>query len=196
MDARWIAGHNGQGHVSPYDVFRGWTAEARKLFAHYPGGLRVVGDGYDLAEYAWLPKCVSNGGLDGRHAIALVNTETHWGTSLVLRRTIVETESALTLHAQFGDLEAYRSRKRLEPAALPDIAAAASLIIAVDAERMMRRVAEVGALAPVRIAIGPDDLQGDPDRRIIAAVRTHLESPNVRIEPIGWSGPKPIFIAG
>jgi hypothetical protein len=88
-----------------------------------------------------------------------------------------------------------RSR-RVELAALPDIAAAASLIIAVDAERMMRRIAEVSALAPVHIAIGPDDLQGDPDRRITAAVRTHLESPDVRIEPPGWSGAKPIFIAG
>lgn len=57
-----------------------------KLFPHYPDGLRIVGDGYDLDRYPWIPKRLKRDGIDGREAIALINATSFCGTSIVLRR--------------------------------------------------------------------------------------------------------------
>jgi nitrogen fixation protein len=188
MDGRWVAGFARNGIVSPYDIFRGWTDQAHKLFPDYPDGLRVVGDGHDLSNYPWVPKRVRAGCLDGREAIVLVNATRFWGTSIILRRGIEKDFASWTLHARFENLELYRSRKRIDLSTLPDMAAAAALILAVDAERMLRRAAEELAGPSVQIRIG-HDLDKDMRSYFVDAVHDHLQSRAIRIEPENWSGP-------
>ncbi len=188
MDGRWVAGFCGGGSVSPFDIFRGWTDEAHKLFPHYPDGLRVVGNGQNLNSYPWIPKHLKNNDLDGRDAIALVNATLFGGTSVVLRRRIEKASAIWTLHAGFENMELYRSRKRVELSTLPDMAAAAALILAVDAERMLRRTAEESAGARVQISVR-HDLGESMNAYFVESVRAHLQTRAIRIEPEEWSGP-------
>ena len=109
MDARWVAGFMPWGGVSPYDIFRGWTDEAHKLFPHYPEGLLVAGDDFKPHNAPWLPKRLKKGGLDGRDAIALINANEFWGTSVVLNRRIERSATHWTLVASIEDLELFRA---------------------------------------------------------------------------------------
>jgi len=188
MDGRWVAGFSKWGGVSPYDIFRGWTDDARKLFPHYPEGLRVIGGNRDLASYPWVPKRLKAGGFDGREAVALVNATPLKGTSIVLRRKVEQGSENWILHAWFEHLEFYRSRKRVDYSTLPDLAAAAALILAVDAERMLRRAAEESAGAGIQICVRRD-LDEDMNVHFIDAVHNHLQARRIRIEPEGWSCP-------
>jgi hypothetical protein len=156
MDGRWVAGFSKWGGVSPYDIFRGWTDDAHKLFPQYPEGLRIVGDNRDLASYPWVPKRLNAGGFDGREAVALVNATPLKGTSIVLRRKVEQGSENWILRGWFEHLEFYRSRKRVDYSTLPDLAAAAALILAVDAERMLRRAAEESAGVGIQICVRRD----------------------------------------
>lgn len=188
MDGRWVAGFSQWGDVSPYDIFRGWTDEAHKLFPHYPEGLRIVGDGHELGSYPWVPPCLKVGDFDGREAIVLINATPFRGTSVVLRRRVEKDPENWTLHAWFEHLEFYRSRRRVDLSTLPDLAAAVALILAVDAERMLRRAAEgpVGLRIQVRISRKLDE---DMNAQFIDAVHNHLQTRTIRIEPEEWAGP-------
>lgn len=149
--------------VCPYDIFRSWTDDARRLFPHYPDGLRVVGDDHQLNGNFWTPKRLRRMGLDGRRAIALINATRGWGTSIVLNREIEAHDTVWTLRARFTELELFRSRKRAEASTLPDIAAAAALILAVDAERMLRRATEFPSTPTIgRSAASPRDVLARP----------------------------------
>jgi predicted nucleotidyltransferase len=188
MDGRWVAGYSDWGGVSPYDVFRGWTDDAHKLFPDYPDGLRVVGDGCDLRNYPWVPKCLKASGVDGREVIALVNATAFSGTSVALQRRIEKDSTTWTLNAWFENLELYRSRKRIDLSTLPAMAAAAALILAVDAERMLRRAAEESAALSIQIRIR-HGLDKDMNEYLVEAVHDHLQTRAIRIEPESWSGP-------
>lgn len=190
MDARWVAGFWEAGVVSPYDIFRGWTDDAHALFPHYPDGLRVVGDDHNLRHYPWTPKRLKKAGLDGRNAVALINATTWWGTSLVLQRHIEMDATHWTLHAVFSDIQLHRARKHLDLITLPDMAAVTALILAVDAERMLRRAAELSDSPTVRIHIDDAGLSEDLQSYFVESVRAHLESRTIRIEPADWAGEK------
>jgi hypothetical protein len=192
MDARWVAGFSNWGGVSPYDIFRGWTDDAHKLFPHYPDGLRIVGDGHDPDRYPWVPKRLKRDGLDGREAIALINATSFRGTSVILRRTIQKQPTIWSLHAWFDDLEVYRSRKRVDLSTIPDIAAAAALILAVDAERMLRRAAEDPTGPRIQICIA-HNLSEDMNAHFVETVHGHLQTRAIQIEPESWSG-SPVYV--
>lgn len=180
MDARWVAGFGGSGMVSPYDIFRGWTDDAHALFPHYPDGLRVVGDNHNLRNYPWTPKRLKKQGLDGRNAVALINATAWWGTSLVLRRHIEIDTAHWTLHAGFSDIQFHRARKHVHLVTLPDMAAVTALILAVDAERMLRRAAELSDPPAIRIRISDVGLSEDLRSHFAEVVRDHLDNRAIR----------------
>jgi hypothetical protein len=188
MDGRWITGFHDWGDVSPYHIFRGWTEEAHKLFPEYPKGLSVVGDGVRLDGHRRIPKRLKRKGLDGREAIALVNATPFLETSIVLKRRIEKTQTTWILHASFEDLEAYGKRKRVDIAALADMAAAAALILAVDAERMLRRAAEETATPAIQLKIDESSLGEDINIDFVGIVHKHLQMRTIRIEPEEWRG--------
>jgi predicted nucleotidyltransferase len=194
MDARWVAGFWEVGVVSPYDIFRGWTNDAHALFPRYPDGLRVVGDDHNLSHYPWTPKRLKKPGLDGRNAVALISATEWWGTSLTLRRHIEVSPSSWTLRAGFSDLQLYRARKYADWATLQDLAAVAALILAVDAERMLRRTSELLQPPTVRIAIDDDGLTDDIRPDFVEPLRAHLAERTIRIEPPDWTGEKVVLI--
>jgi len=186
MDARWVAAYWDWGTVSPYDIFRGWTDDAHNLFPHYPEGLRIGGDDFRPRGDFWTPKRLAAKGLDGRNAIALINATQWWGTSIVLCRKIETGAELWALDASFSDFELYRSRKRLEPTTVPDIASATALILAVDAERMLRRSAELPSAPSVEIRItGIADNQA-LQSQLVSRVHHLLKTRAIRIEPLGW----------
>lgn len=188
MDARWVAGFEKTGMVSPYDIFRGWTDDARKLFPHYPAGLRVVGDDYQLNADFWMPKRLRRKGLDGRHAVALINATQWWGTSIVLNREIKASDAVWTLRARFTEFELLRSRKWPEVSTLPDIAAAAALILAVDAERMLRRATELPSGPTIQIDLRSDANEENLCGFFYEPTRELLHERAIRIEPPDWTG--------
>lgn len=184
MDGRWICGFQAWGSVSPYCIFRGWTDEAHALFPRYPEGLAVACDDFKPHKPIWLPKRLKKGGLDGRSAIAIVNANEFWGTSVVLRRRIDRSDAVWTLEACFEDVELFRSRRSIVPSTIPDLAAAAALILAVDAGRMLRRSMETLPSPAVQIRIG--DEASDRSMQISDAVVELLGRRAVRIEPLHW----------
>lgn len=195
MDARWVAGFWEIGEVSPYDIFRGWTDDAHALFPNNPDGLRVVGDDHNLSHYPWTPKRLRKPGLDGRNAVALISATKWWGTSLILHRHIEVSPSSWILHAGFSDLQLYRARKYADWATLRDLSAVTALILAVDAERMLRRTSELPQPPTIRIAIDDnggltDDIRPD----FLEPLRAHLAERTIRIEPPDWTGEKAVLI--
>ncbi|MER8748097.1 hypothetical protein NKH57_02285 [Mesorhizobium sp. M1050] len=186
MDARWVADYRKWGNVSPYDIFRGWTDDAHKLFPHYPEGLRVAGDDFRRHSEFWVPKRLGATGLDGRSAVGLMNRTQWWGTSIVLCRRIETTAKLWTLDASFSDLELYRSRKRLELMTLPDLASVTALILAVDAERMLRRAADSLAPPSIEIRIAGVTDNRDFQSHFVEPLHNLLKTRAVRVEPPGW----------
>jgi predicted nucleotidyltransferase len=185
MDGRWIAGFSGCGEVSPYRIFRGWSDEAHALFARHPSGLwvgRGVDDGFRLA---WRPNSLQNRALDGRNAIAIVNATGNGGASVVLCREIALAPAGCRLCARLEDGK--RRRARLDNHAIPDIASAAALIVAVDAERILRRLEEAKSDLPVVVSV-----EGDDRVDVVAALKdevvNRLVDRAVRIEPLNWRG--------
>lgn len=188
MDARWVAGFWEVGAVSPYDIFRGWTDNAHALFPTYPDGLRVVGDDHDLSRYPWTPKRLKKPGLDGREAIALISATKWWGTSVILHRHIEMSQTEWKLKASFSDLQLHRARKYADLATLNDLAAVTALILAVDAERMVRRTSELSHPPTIAIAIDDSGLTDEVRVDLVEPLLAHLNERAVRIEPADWKG--------
>jgi hypothetical protein len=107
-----------------------------------------------------------------------------------LRRRIEQSEDAWTLNAWFEDLELFR-RRRIDEITIPDLASSAALILAVDAERMLRRSAETATRPRVRIRVRYD--QADKAAPICELILSLLEEREIRIDPIGWTG-EPVTI--
>ncbi|WP_439568915.1 hypothetical protein [Sphingopyxis sp.] len=185
MDARWLTGFTYWGPVSPYEIFRGWTPECRKLFPDYPKDLRVVTDDSSLVHFPWTPKTVKRKGLDGRNAVAIVDATEWSGTSITLHRAIEKTHDRWMLRASFSDLALHRSRKYVDLYTLPDMVAAVSLILAVDAERMFRRANEAGMQSNVTIRISAEGLREDMREHFAQRIADMLARRVVAIEPAG-----------
>jgi hypothetical protein len=92
-------------------------------------------------------------------------------------------------------LELFRNRKRPEASTLPDIAAATALIIAVDAERMLRHAAELPTNPTIQIDLRPDDDTSlrqyfyEPTQRL-------LQQQAIRIAPLDWECSNLVIITG
>lgn len=185
MDGRWVAGYSNWGVVSPYDIFRGWTDDAHRLFAHYPEDLRVLAEGFDLRSFPWRPKRLSRPSLDGRESLLVMDATQWWGLSIVLHRSIDTSGMQWVLHARFSDVELNRARKRVDLASAPSIVGVVSLILAVDAERMLRRARELPDAPGVEIRIAQEGLIDDVRVHVIDEIAKTLRSRAVRIEPEG-----------
>jgi predicted nucleotidyltransferase len=188
MDGRWIAGFHALGDVSPYDIFRGWTQEAKKLFPEYPKGLRVVGNGDNQDGRRWIPKRHNSNELDGRAAIALIKETPRSGVSVILKRRLEKTQTDWTLHVSFEDVELYGRQKRNNIEELSDLSAAAALIVAVDAERMLRRAAEEIGAPAVQLKVDVAGPSQDSSVYIARIVDNLLRMRTIRIEPEEWRG--------
>jgi hypothetical protein len=189
MDARWVASYDRWGAVSPYEIFRGWTDECRQLFPHYPQNLRVAAYGDDLRSFPWLPKTLKKPGLDGRFAVAIIDATQFWGTCVTLHRSIENVAGQWFLKASFSDLVLHRSRKRVDLSTLPDMVSAVSLILAVDAERILRRAIEHDQHPGVIIQISSGDLPDDMKNYFVAEIAESLNGRAVAIEPPGTLHP-------
>ena len=173
------------GEVLPSRIFRSWSEEARALFVRHPSGLWVGRSADDGRRLAWRPKNLRSRALDGRNAIAVVNATEHGGASVVLCREIALAPAACRLCARFEHSESRRTR--LDDRAIPDIASAAALIVAVDAERMLRRLEEAKSELPVVVSV-----EGDDRVDIVGALKdeviSRLVDRTARIEPLYWRG--------
>lgn len=186
MDARWVAGYDSGGTVSPYCIFRGWTDECRQLFPEYPRTLRIAASGDELRNFPWLPKTIKRPGLDGRSAVAIVSATEFWGTSVTLHRSIQDISGEAVLKASFSDLLLHRSRKYIDLATLPEMVSAVSLILAVDAERIIRRAIDRDIAAKVTIQISSGDLPEDMIQYFVKEIVENLVKRTVAIEPVGF----------
>ena len=183
MDARWISGFDSVGSVSPFALFRGWSDDCCQLFPHYPRNLRVTTGGGEIPCFPWTPPALKRNALDGRSAIAFVDATEAWGTSVILNRDISVSGGDWRLSARFSDLALHRSRKHINSDTLPDMAAAASIILAVDAERILRRSAEMGMETSLAIDIGGEDLPAMIQTHFVTRICDMLDRRAIRVEP-------------
>lgn len=98
------------------------------------------------------------------------------------------------LRASFSDLALRRSRKYVDLASLPDMVAAVSLILAVDAERILRRATEADSLPKVTIQISQGDLPEDMRDHFAQEIADMLTRRAVAIEPKGEGGTASIVL--
>ena len=183
MDARWVAGYDRRGEVRPYDMFRGWTEDCMRLFPDHPRHLRVAAFGDDLGRFPWTPAVLKRPDLDGCGAVAVVHATDFSGMCVTLHRLIEEEDSGALLTASLGDLLLHRNCKRADPAGVPEMVAVISLILAVDAERALRRAAERSGPAKVTIRVLADDLPDEIQVHLRDKVVDTLAQRVVAIEP-------------
>jgi hypothetical protein len=185
MDARWVAGYNRRGAVLPYHIFRGWTEPCKQLFPECPRNLRIAADGDELESFPWLPETLKRPGLDGRAAVAIISATEFWGTCITLNRSIEETQDGTLLKACFSDLLLHRSRKYIHLRTLPEMVSAVSLILAVDAERTLRRA--IGRNMPPKaiIQICAGGLRDVMRRHFAEKIAETLRRRAIAIEPVG-----------
>lgn len=74
------------------------------------------------------------------------------------------------------------------------MAAVTALILAVVAERMLWRAAELSDSPTVRIHIDDTGLSEDLRSYFAAPVRDHLDGRTIRIEPQNWTGAKALIL--
>ncbi len=102
-------------------------------------------------------------------------------------REISVEPKGCVIQARFEDAELYRARKRLDPSVAGEIASAAALIIAVDAERVFAGLSEADAEVAVSVSIEGDDGIGSHRGGQNGGCQ-RLAGRAVRIEPSGWTG--------
>lgn len=188
MDGRWVAAFDPRGKVSPYGIFGGWTEDAYRLFPDFSRELRVLTDGHDDDGAAWSPKLAKVEGGDGRASLVIMDFRLGRGVAVELKREIESTPEAWTLRWSFGRIEVERHRKTIDVRVAENIAAVATLILAVDAERMLRRAAEVGQGIPVTISSDVEDATDRTKALLRDLVGANLAERKTYIEPLGWQG--------
>lgn len=185
MDGRWVTAFDPWGDVSPYCMFRGWTNDAHRLFPDFPRELRVFADGHDAQKLTWRPKLLKDASIDGRSSLVITNTCGRTSVALALNRQIETTPEAWTLRASFGPMEVARNLKRVDFGVLIHIAAVTTLILAVDAERMLRRKFETDETAAVQISINFEETDCDVASCLSDWVKSNLIERITFIEPAG-----------
>jgi hypothetical protein len=185
MDARWVSGFQPSGYVEPSPIFRGWTDDARRVFSRYPRDLRVFVDDFVLGQFPWRPKALKAGGLDGRQRVLIANATEFSGVSIVLNRRIEILPDRWVLHAELSNVELYRSRLYVDLASLSPIQGAAALILAADAEHMVRRAFEVEARPAIEIRLGRGNVLPDIQNWLIDTLYRMIKTRMIAIEPAG-----------
>ncbi len=185
MDGRWVSGYHRWNTVHPYDIFRGWTDDARNLFPSYPNNLRVFGSGGEPFNWTWLPRTMKRPECDGRNQVIIGNKDGDLGISVCLRRQIEQTVDTWTLNIHFQDIETSRKRKRFDFLSVHEMYGAALLIIATDAERMLRRAKEITPRPDVQIVIYKSD-DKLLNENFVNDVFCRLDARTVRVEPENW----------
>lgn len=184
MDARWITGFTGWQMVSPYDLFRGWTEECRRLFPGYPETLRVAASAAELAAIGGRSSATSVA-LDGRNAVVIADIAKRRGTRVTLTRAIDASGDVPILRAALVDGEFKGSPKYRDPLSMRYMAAAISLILATDAERLLRRASEEGRDPHVTIALSGAELAEELRTFFVEGTAGILTRRDVAIEPFG-----------
>jgi hypothetical protein len=177
------------GSVSPHNIFGGWTEAARTLFSRYPDGLRVLAAEYDLSNFPVAPKRLAKPGLEGRRRVLVAKALEWWGgASVVLCREMPKTDRP-TLRATFESQQLFRLRTQFYLTLIDDLASAIALILATDAERMMRRASDLGNPQCVAIHIDGGELMEPFRSELLSAIMDRLVHRSVEIEPPLWEGP-------
>lgn len=185
MDARWITGFTGWQSVSPYHIFRGWTEECRRLFPGYPDALRIAASADELAAIGFSRAGVTGVPLDGRTAVVVADISKRRDTRVTLTRAIDATGDGAILRAALVDAECKGNPKYRDPLAMRYMAAAISLILAADAERVLRRASEEGRDPRVTIALCGADLPEELRTYFVTGTAGVLTRREVAIEPLG-----------
>lgn len=89
------------------------------------------------------------------------------------------------LRASFSDLLLHRSRKYIDLATLPEMVSAVSLVLAVDAERVLRRSIDRDMPVKLTIQIVAGDLPDDIRDYFIEEIVETLAKRTIAIEPAG-----------
>lgn len=188
MDGRWVAAFDPRGKVSPYGIFGGWTDDAHRLFPDFSRELHILADGHGVDGTTWSPKLEKATGFDGRESLIIMDSHLGRGVAVTLKRDMELTSEAWTLHWTFAQVEMERKRRSIHVRAAENVAAVATLILAVDAERMLRRAADLGLSIPVLIS--PDAADGTDRTKslLVDLVVANLAERTTYIEPSGWPG--------
>jgi hypothetical protein len=190
MDGRWVPGFQDWGEVCPSSIFRGWTKDARRVFAAYPWNLRVFADGYKQNDFPWVPEALKRGGIDGRSLLLVVAVDAGavdcCGVSVVLSRRIEITDDKWTLYAEMVDVELHHARPVVDPQSLSPIVGAIALVLAADAERMVRRAAELPTMPAIAISLKRAGLVDMLQRFLIDQIHKKIKSRVVAVEPEGF----------
>lgn len=186
MDGRWLAGYSPGGRVSPQDIFRGQSEDAHRLFAEYSGNLRIAADGADLPSFPWVPRRLQWSGIDGHSLLLIVDATATSGMSLVLGRRLTTSGRTWKLDVRLRDLEFQGSGVEMATSHAASIVGAVSLLLAVDAEHMVRRANELGQKPKINIKIGQPS-RSALQALIVDPVIKKLRSRAIRIEPVGWA---------
>lgn len=186
MDGRWLAGYSAGGRMSPHDIFRSRSEDAHRLFAEYPRNLRIAADGANLPSFPWVPRRLQRSGIDGHSLLLIVDATATSGMSLVLRRRLTTAGRTWELDVRLRDLEFQGSGVDMASSHAACIVGAVSLLLAVDAEHMIRRANELGRKPKVKIKIVQPS-RSALQALIVDPVIKNLRSRTIRIEPVGWA---------
>lgn len=186
MDGRWVAGFKPWGTVCPPTIFRSWSKDARRVFARYPQHLRIFADGYQQHNFPWVPKALKRGGIDGRSLLLVTDAIDRWGVSVVLSRRIEIADDKWTLHAKMVDVELHHARTVVDLESLPPIVGAIALILAADAEHMVRRAAELPTMPAIAISLKRTGLVDMLQSFLIDQIHKKIRSRAVAVEPDGF----------
>lgn len=183
MDARWISGYDPSGEISPLDIFGDWTEKCRKLFQTYPHNTRLIADGFQPFNFPWTPPSAKAAQIDGRANVVIASAVGRAGLAITLNRQITVEETGGVLAASFHDMVARRERDCGDLGFLAPMIATAALILAADAERIVRRMADNGHTPAVDIVIAGAELPSGFRRRFVDEVALLLSERSVQIEP-------------
>jgi predicted nucleotidyltransferase len=184
MHARWLYSYDGPERVSPYDIFGNWEI-AEPLFPSFPDGLKVMlaGDGSDAE---WTPKAL-NKKVDGRDRVLLKVERLGAGTSVVLHRSIVDGDDGVRVIARLERAQMVGTSNPA-PVLFDDISRTIALLLATDAQRVMRRQMDIGEPKEVAIIVDSSSLKDPLSDRLGDDAFGHLEARRVSIEPDNWTG--------
>lgn len=188
MDARWVTSYREYPEVSPILIF-GNRVDADRLFSDDPSCLLVLtGEqaNSDILE-GWEPEALGSDGIDGCERVLLAIFDGSDGTSIVLHRSIIEDEVGVRIEAR---LESPELVGTINPGSglVDPLGEVVALLLATDAQRVMRRQMDLGLIKNVSIAIESTRFNDELRSTVASDVFSALSERKVSIEPDGWSG--------